>query len=103
MADMRERAPEAYDLWIDMSRSRNEHELWASRKSIRQPYLLASLGQWLGLIAVLAVLGLAAYALHLGSPIVATILGVVDVIGLAAVFNGNNRRIADSDQQPLAE
>lgn len=81
-----------YALWIETTRSRNEHELWASRKSIRQPYLLASLGQWLGLTAVLAVLALAAYAVFLGSPILAGVLGVVDIIGLAAVFNGNQNK-----------
>ncbi|WP_230872110.1 hypothetical protein [Mycobacterium canetti] len=51
-----------YELWIDTTRKRNDHEIWQSRKAVRQPYLLASLGQWLGLVAVLGVLGLAGLA-----------------------------------------
>lgn len=94
LAELREKVPEVYDLWIETTRKRNDHEIWQSRKIIRQPYLLASLGQWLGLTAVLGVLILAGYAFHLDHPWVGAVLGVFDVIGLAAVFNGNqsNRR-----------
>lgn len=92
LAELKAKTPEVYELWIETTRSRNEHELWASRRAIRQPYLLASLGQWLGLVAVLAVLALAGYAVLMGSPILAGVLGVVDIIGLAAVFNGNQNK-----------
>lgn len=81
--------PEVYELWVETTRKRNDHEIWQSRKVVRQPYLLASLGQWLGLAAVLAVLILAAYAVSVGSTVLAGVLGVIDIIGLAAVFNGN--------------
>lgn len=100
MVELRERAPEAYKLWINTTESRNDHEIWASRKTIRQPYLLASLGQWLGLFAVLAVLGLAGFAVHLGYTVFAGIVVAIDVVALAAVFNGNNRKIANEDQVP---
>ncbi|MFV8301318.1 hypothetical protein ACNQP7_31970 [Mycolicibacterium fortuitum] len=49
---MKAKVPEAYELWIETTRKRNDHELWQSKKATRQPYLLASLGQWLGLVAV---------------------------------------------------
>ncbi|MDV6277603.1 hypothetical protein R3Q06_29355 [Rhodococcus erythropolis] len=44
LAELREKVPEVYDLWIETTRKRNDHEIWQSRKIIRQPYLLASLG-----------------------------------------------------------
>lgn len=78
-----------YDLWIETTRKRNDHEIWQSRRATRQPYLLASLGQWLGLVAVLSVLVLAGYCVYRGSTVLAGVLGVVDIVGLAAVFNGN--------------
>lgn len=84
--------PEVYELWIETTRKRSDHELWQSRKAVRQPYLLASLGQWLGLVAVLAVLVLAGYVAHEGHGVVAGVLGVVDIVGLAAVFNGTQGR-----------
>lgn len=81
--------PEAYELWIETTRKRNDHELWQSKKATRQPYLLASLGQWLGLVAVLGMLVIAGIAVYLDHAWVGAVLGVIDVIGLAAVFNGN--------------
>lgn len=92
LAELNAKAHEAYALWIETIRLRNEHEIWQSRKAIRQPYLLALTGQSFGLVAVLAVLALAAYAVHEGSVILAGVLGVVDIIGVAAVFNGNQGR-----------
>lgn len=84
--------PEVYQLWIDTTRERSEHDLWKSKKAVRQPYLLASLGQWLGLLAVLSVLVIAGLAVYLDHAWVGAILGIIDVIGLAAVFNGNQGR-----------
>ncbi|OBB42476.1 hypothetical protein [Mycolicibacterium fortuitum] len=74
--------------------------MWQSKKATRQPYLLASLGQWLGLVAVLGVLVVAGIAVYLDHAWVGAVLGVIDVIGLAAVFNGNQgrRRQKDSDK-----
>jgi hypothetical protein len=92
LAELKAKVPEAYDLWIESTRKRTDHEIWQSRKSVRQPYLLATLGQWLGLVAVIAVLILAGVALTYGHGVVAGVLGVVDIIGLAAVFNGNQGR-----------
>lgn len=74
LAELREKVPEVYELGIETTRKRNDHEIWQSQKALRQPYLLASLGQWLGLVAVLGFLVLAGYALHLGHGTVAGIL-----------------------------
>lgn len=95
LEELKRRAPEAYQLWIETTRKRVDHDIWRSKKATRQPYLLASLGQWLGLMAVLAVLVLAGFAVHYGHGVVAGVLGVVDIIGLAAVFNGNQGRRRD--------
>jgi hypothetical protein len=54
--------------------------------------LLASLGQWLGLVAVISVLVLAGVVAHEGHGVVAGVLGAIDIIGLAAVFNGSQGR-----------
>ncbi|NOQ62853.1 hypothetical protein, partial [Mycolicibacterium fortuitum] len=89
LAELKAKVPEAYELWIETTRKRNDHELWQSKKATRQPYLLASLGQWLGLVAVLGVLVIAGIAVYLDHAWVGAVLGVIDVIGLAAVFNGN--------------
>jgi predicted lipid-binding transport protein (Tim44 family) len=90
--ELKRRAPEAYDLWIETTRKRVDHDIWRSRKATRQPYLLASWGQWLGLIAVLAVLVLAGFGAYEGHGVVAGVLGAIDIIGLAAVFKGNQGR-----------
>lgn len=100
MVELRERAPEAYALWIETMRSRNDHEIWLSRRTVRQPYLLANFGQFCGLFAVFGAFAVAGYALYQGSTVVAGILGVVNVIGLAAVFNGSSRTVADEDVEP---
>jgi hypothetical protein len=49
----------------------------------------------LGLTAVLGVLVVAGLAIFLGHPWIGAVLGVIDVIGLAAVFNGNQGRRRD--------
>jgi predicted lipid-binding transport protein (Tim44 family) len=98
LEELKQRAPEAYELWLETTRKRVDHDIWRSQKAIRQPYLLASLGQWLGLLAVLAVLVLAGFVAHEGHGVVAGVLGVIDIIGLAAVFNGNQGR--RHQQQP---
>lgn len=89
-----------YDLWIDTVRKRNDHQIWQSKKAVRQPYLLASLGQWLGLIAVLSVLVLAGFAVYLNQPWVGGILAAFDVIGLVTVFNGNQGKRRENDERP---
>lgn len=86
-------------MWIETTRKRADHDIWQSQKTVRQPYLLASLGQWLGLAAVLSVLVLAGLAVYLDYPWVGGILGVIDVIGLAAVFNGNPVRRREPRRQ----
>lgn len=98
LEELKQRAPEAYELWLETTRKRVEHDIWRSRAAIRQPYRLASLGQWLALLAVTLVLVLAGYALYSGHGTVAGVLGVVDIIGLAAVFNGGQKR--RSQQKP---
>ncbi|WFN93489.1 hypothetical protein [Gordonia sihwensis] len=92
LALLREKVPEVYAMWVDVVQKRNDHELWQSKKAIRQPYLLARLGQVFGLVAVLGVLVLGGYALYLDHAWIAAFLGAVDVIGLAAVFNGNQNQ-----------
>lgn len=92
LEELKQRAPEAYDLWIETARKRVDHDIWRSQRATRQPYRLASLGQWLGLAAVLGVMVLAGYVAHEGHGVVAGVLGVIDIIGLAAVFNGNQGR-----------
>ncbi|WP_161925913.1 hypothetical protein [Gordonia crocea] len=87
---LRESAPEVYQMWVRTTEQKLNDDSINGRRLVRQPYRLASLGQILGLVAVLGVLVLAGYAVHAGSPILAGVLGVVDIIGLAAVFNGNN-------------
>ncbi|GED96442.1 hypothetical protein nbrc107697_04810 [Gordonia crocea] len=77
-------------MWVRTTEQKLNDDSINGRRLVRQPYRLASLGQILGLVAVLGVLVLAGYAVHAGSPILAGVLGVVDIIGLAAVFNGNN-------------
>jgi hypothetical protein len=92
LEELKRRAPEAYDLWIDTTRKRVDHDIWRSRKAVRQPYLLGTVGQVFALVAVLAVLCLAGLAFYLDHPWAGAFLGIVDIIGLAAVFNNNQGR-----------
>lgn len=92
LAQMKREVPEVYNLWIESTKKRLDHDIWQSKKAVRQPYLLASIGQILGLIAVLGVLALAGYAVYLDHPWVGGIIAAIDILGLAAVFNGNQGR-----------
>jgi cadmium resistance protein CadD (predicted permease) len=76
---------------VDVAKKQADHQIWQARAIVRQPFLLASLGQWLGLVAVLSVLVLAGFVAYQGHGLVAGVLGVVDIIGLAAVFQGRRR------------
>lgn len=90
MAELKANDPEVYRLWVTALRKRINHDMWMEKAPIRVPFTTALIGQALGLVAVLAVLGIAAYALYLDHGWIAAFLGALDIIGLAAVFNGNS-------------
>jgi len=69
----------------------HEHDLAMERASVERPGKIATRGQYLAVVVVVSVLALAGYALYLHEPWLAGVLGAIDLIGLAAVFNVSNR------------
>lgn len=101
-AALREKAPEAYKVWLETIQHNNQTENHIRVASVDNPKRIASAAQITGLIAVLAVLALAAFALYLDKPWFATIIAALDIVGLAAVFAGNSNPIkpTHSDESP---
>lgn len=83
---MRQFDPDLYTWWKKEISRQSEHNRRIEAAPILEPAKLAKRGQLIGLLAVFAVLGLAAYALYLDHPWAAGILTAIDVVALAAVF-----------------
>jgi hypothetical protein len=86
IAELKRADPKAYSMWLRLTEKRANHDMWIEKAPIRTPARIARTGQLLGLVAVLAVLALAGYALYNHEPWVAGFLAAIDVVALAAVF-----------------
>ncbi len=83
---MRTEVPEVYALYVETVRIERDHRIWLARAALMFPYRVARLGQVLGFLVAVCVLGVAGYALYLNEPWVAGILTAIDLGGLVAVF-----------------
>ena len=78
--------PGAANRIIRMAESYADHTQELEKAALKLEGCARQRGQWLGVIAVCAVLGACLFALHLGHPRFATVLGPVTIVALAAVF-----------------
>ena len=78
--------PGAANRIIRMAESYAEHTQELEKRALELEGGARQRGQWLGVIAVCSVLGACLFALYLGYPAFATVLGTVTIVALAAVF-----------------
>jgi hypothetical protein len=90
LRELREFDVRAYEMQLRRMERQHEHDLVIETASVERPGKIATRGQYLALLVVLSVLALAAYALYLHEPWLAGVLGAIDLIGLASVFNFSN-------------
>jgi hypothetical protein len=83
---LKRETPEAYKAWLRIIEERARHDMWMERAPYALPAAIVKRGQILALVAVLAVLVVAGYALYLDHEWIATFLVAIDLAGLAAVF-----------------
>lgn len=90
-AELRNKAPEVYRAWIETTKATIDTDNYVRRAAVDNPRDMARLGQILGIVAVLALFGLAAWAAFLDLPWLAAFLGGINVVGLATAFVRNRR------------
>lgn len=98
MVVMREQTPELYALYVNGLQKSIDADFIQRTYPYTEPLKSADKGRWFGLVALLAVLALAGYALHLGHTTFAGIVIGLDLLGLIAVF-GNTGTKNDSDRE----
>lgn len=86
--ELKQVAPELYGEYIHAIRTSTDTDAYERRARYDIPAEYARRGQRYGLTAVMAMLVLAGVAVLAGSPLLAGVLGVVDLVALAAVFQG---------------
>lgn len=84
--------PNAADRIITMAEQQAAHRRQMESAYLAQDHLRSVLGIGAGLVVVLAVLAASVFLVVTGNPVAGTILGSVDIIGLASVFVYANER-----------
>lgn len=71
---------------VGMARAEQGHRQKMEELEVRQPYKLATRGQWFGIIALIVMTGLAAYMVYRGQPEWATGIAGLEIAGVVGVF-----------------
>ncbi len=89
-AELRERAPEVYQAWIDIARQKADTEAYIERAQYEVPERLARTGRPWALGALVLVLGLCGYIASLGGSgiYVAGIIAALDLATMLGLFFG---------------
>lgn len=100
MDRMKKQTPELYKVYVSALRQTVESDIFMREAPYRIPDRGRSQGQRFGMVAVLAGFAVSAWFAYLGHQWIGGGIAVFDVIGLAAVFNGNqgSRRPKDDDE-----
>ena len=91
LAHLRDDAPEIYDLYLKAVEAAIEDESYTRRAPFEIPDRFTRRGQYLGFVSVLASLGVVAYAIYTNHPLIAGIIGALNLVALAAVFVAPDR------------
>ncbi len=91
LADLRNDAPEIYALYVKAVDTQIKDESYTRRAPFEIPDRFTRRGQYLGFVSVLASLGVVAYAIYANHPLVAGIIGALNLVALAAVFVAPDR------------
>lgn len=86
LEELKRRDPKAYRFWFKQIRKQQAHEMWMEKAPFRTPATVSRNGQIAGLLAVAVMACLVAYVAYLDHPWLAGVLGVLDFVGLAAIF-----------------
>ncbi len=89
-AELREKAPEVYQAWIDIARQKADTESYIQRAQYEVPERLARTGRPWALTALVIVLGFCAWVASLGGSgiYVAGIIAVLDLATMLGLFFG---------------
>lgn len=91
LAHLRDDAPEIYALYLKAVETAIEDESYTRRAPFEIPDRFTRRGQYLGFVSVLASLGVVAYAIYTNHPLIAGIIGALNLVALAAVFVAPDR------------
>lgn len=86
LAELKTSDPKAYRFWFKEVKKQLEHERAMERAPFEVPAKVSRSGQVFGLAAVVVMAALVAFVAYLDHPWLAGVLGVLDFVGLAAVF-----------------
>jgi hypothetical protein len=91
LAELRRDAPEIYALYVKAVDIQIKDESYTRRAPFEIPDRFTRRGQYLGFVSVLASLGVVAYAIYTNHPLIAGIIGALNLVALAAVFVAPDR------------
>lgn len=91
LAHLRDDTPEIYALYLKAVETAIEDESYTRRAPFEIPDRFTRRGQYLGFVSVLASLGVVAYAIYTNHPLIAGIIGALNLVALAAVFVAPDR------------
>lgn len=86
LADLRSDAPEIYALYMKAVDTQIKDESYTRRAPFEIPDRFTRRGQYLGFVSVLASLGVVVYAIYTNNPLIAGIIGALNLVALATVF-----------------
>jgi hypothetical protein len=100
-AELREKAPELYQAWIDIARQKADTESYVQRAQYEVPSTLARTGRPWALGALFLVLGLCGYIASLGGAglYIAGILAAIDLISMLGLFMGMRPELESSGEK----
>lgn len=89
-AQLRDKAPEVYNAWIEIARQKADTEAFVQRAQYDVPASLARTGRPWALVALVVVFVFCGYIASLGGPgiYVAGIIGAIDLVTMLGLFMG---------------
>jgi len=87
-AALKEKAPEAYELWLKLAEKKANDDAALERLPYDHPLTLARRGQWFGIVALITVLGFCGYLVSRGGGAVylAGALAALDLVAIIGTF-----------------